>query len=93
MKIAGSNWHIPGAESLYRQFKPQAAPQETNPQKQAEESTVSANNNSTDPKSVLSARELDTLKALFGDSANGSFYYGRNQVRNVSSGHLLDVKG
>ncbi len=45
-------------------------------------------------KMVLSAKEVNSLTALFGYEQNGKEeIYGANKMRNVHSGMLLDVKG
>jgi len=53
----------------------------------------------TDPgkfslKKVLSVNEINSLSALFGYEQDGrDALYGRNNIRNVHAGMLLDVKG
>lgn len=45
-------------------------------------------------KKVLSAKELNSLNALFGYEQGGKQgLYGNNRIRNVHAGMLLDVKG
>lgn len=50
--------------------------------------------NNSSLKKVLSSKELSSLNALFGYEHEGrGGLYGLNNLKNVSAGMLLDVKG
>jgi len=96
MRISGGLSDLYGPES-YRRQEPKV--ETTVPERIAKPDTLQAGRRATAEdiplRSVLSARELNTLEAFFGDSntSRQSLYGGHGQPKNVHSGMLLDVKG
>lgn len=96
MTISGNNWLISGAEKSYHSFRPQI---DLNPgtktgSLQNKLNTVSQQSiKPTEPKDILSGRELETLQALFSDVKAEKSFYGMSRVKSVQSGFLLDIKG
>jgi len=102
MKINSSTWNVTNTENLYKNIKQKLTEQpEATYRKQIQDSTAGKNELSSkhyqekSAESVLTEKEIDTLRALFGENKkelNKSFY-GRTKPQNVQSGYFLDVKG
>ena len=97
MKIGSGSWDIQRTNSVYNQFatsKTQAQPEEV--QKATPQRTTQMQQTAGEvrPQDVLTPKELEALKVLFNYDGGQDFtWYGKNQVRNIHSGFLLDVKG
>ncbi len=96
MKVGNNNWNIRHVEQTYQQTRPTLKP--------TRENTSAAKTNQSlkirttaktpiQPADILSPKEMATLRALFEDQFSPSVFYGRNQVKNIHSGFLLDVRG
>lgn len=96
MNISNNPRAVTGAENSYQKFLPQIGlnpAQKTNPAQQRMNDT-STNINKIDlPRDILSARELETLQALFNGMSDQQTFYGGIKVNNIQSGFLLDIKG
>lgn len=96
MTISGNNWLINGAEKSYSNFRPQI---DLNPGAKTGSAQNKLNSFSqqtlkpTQPKDILSGRELETLQALFSGFKAEKAFYGSAKVKNIQSGFLLDIKG
>lgn len=101
MKIPSNNPGIYSAEQSYRNFDHKVRQDEPlKPSQSAADAikkeTIAASGQEHQPstKAVFSNQELAALKAFFGyDNQENFNLYGRNKIRNVQSGMLLDVKG
>ena len=96
MNISNNPHAVTGAEKTYQQFLPQIG---LNPAQKT--NTVSQRMNDASngilkvdlPREILSARELETLQALFAGMSDRQTYYGGIKVNHIQSGFLLDIKG
>lgn len=95
MNISGNSTLIHPAESPFKQFQPLNGlrPSATGNPAIAKSDTVTLNLNEAAPGDILSAREKETLQALFNGSARERTFYGATKVGNIQSGFLLDIKG
>ncbi len=97
MKVSPRTWSVSNPEQLYRQvetkFNHQAASEKQAPVARIEESNP-PQPQKISTKDILSSREIETLKLLFGYEQNETAsVYGKSQIKGVHSGYLLDVKG
>jgi len=96
MNISGNNWLVNGAEKSYQNFRPQI---DFNPGSKTGSTTSNAKNATqsafkiSEPKDILSGRELETLQALFSGVKVEKSFYGSAKVKSVQAGFLLDIKG
>jgi len=98
MKINSTSWNVANTENLYKNFQQKFDIQnesETSLALQDHLSMQSANSQVGLTNSVLSDKESDVLKLLFGESQknDGSNFYGNQKPKSVNSGFFLDVKG
>ncbi len=98
MKINSTNWNVANTENLYKNFQQKFDVQnklEPSLTLQDQLSLQSANSQAGLTNSVLSDKESDVLKLLFGESQknDGFSFYGNQKPKNVNSGFFLDVKG
>lgn len=96
MRISGGISDLYGAESYARQgTKVQSAPAEQARKIDKTQTPEKKVAGTISLRGVLSARELKTLEAFFGDPHTNrqSLYGGRGAPKNIHSGMLLDVKG
>ena len=98
MKINTNNWNITNTENLYKNFKHNIENQQnTEPDFTSKElALIQSEQKYTEPShSILSDKEIDILKLLFGEiRKNDEFhFYGTRKPKNVNSGFFLDVKG
>lgn len=101
MKIPSNPVGYYNAENNYRQFDPKVKQDDPLQQQQGikevgEQDKLSkiTSDEKISTAAIFSNQELATLKVLFGYESKEDFsLYGRNEVHNVQSGMLLDVKG
>ncbi len=99
MKINSTNWNVANTENLYKNFQQKFDIQTDSDNNslalQDHMSLQSANNQTDLPDSVLSDKEVDVLKLLFGETHknDGFNFYGNQKPKSVNSGFFLDVKG
>lgn len=98
MKINSPNWNVANTENLYKKFKQKIdIPNDSDRQLSIQElkSLQITDSKLQSTQSILSDKEIDVLKLLFGENQKNEemHFYGNKKPKSVNSGHFLDVKG
>ncbi len=96
MTVSDKSWMINGVGKAYQQFRPKInlnPGAKENPATQQLQAASRLQKKVLQPSDILSAREKDTLQALFATQTETRSFYGHTRVQNVQAGYLLDIKG
>lgn len=98
MKINSPNWNVANTENLYKNFNQKVHTPDESDHFQTTQDLISIQNEEKSPelvKSILTDKESDVLKLLFGETEKNKelHFYGNRKPKSVNSGFFLDVKG
>jgi hypothetical protein len=103
MKINSPTWNVTNPENLYKSLKQKLAEQPNDKsltkiqdtEKSGKAGSALKQPQEKKAESVLTEKEVDTLRALFGESKKeiNQTFYGRSKPQNVQAGYFLDIKG
>ncbi len=84
------------AEQTYKHNQTRITPVKENTANEVNSATAgnqTVNRKITAPSEILSSRETETLRALFGIQNPVENFYGNTKLQSVNRGFLLDIKG